>query len=441
MADSYSSQFVAICRTQLGLLAASLGADISVVYLTQAAQGDRSPQLEPLVSYPENNGFSLGGAADRASSATPMAPQQLFQPLTYEGSILGLLMAVRSDRPWLQVERSQVEMIGNTISVACMLERERQWQAQALDEREQFQIRQHKMMHNVLHQLRNPLSAIYTFSKLLLKRIPLEDANRRIVDNILRESEHLKELLQQLDSSIDGPPLLTGQSMALLPPASLQLQPCNVAEILEPILANGSAVAQERQLGFIWDMAEDLPLVLASASALREVLGNLIDNALKYTLVGEVEVNLKASASQLAIVVRDSGLGIPASDLPQLFQRSYRGVQAQGEIPGTGLGLSIAKELVEQMGGSIAVASPSVRGTGSEFTVTLPIARSQEIAPTLQPVRTESMPASPEANTGDNNGANTNGSIVPPPPAASGPASGSLSETPATNSRPIILLP
>jgi signal transduction histidine kinase len=427
MADSYSSQFMAICRTQLGLLAASLGAEISVVYLTQPAQGDRSPQLEPLVSYPENNGFSLGGAAEnRASAATPMAPQQLFQPLTSDGSILGLLMAVRSDRPWLEVERSQVEMIGNTISMACVLERERQWQAQALAEREQFQIRQQKMMHNVLHQLRNPLSAIYTFSKLLLKRIPLEDANRRIVDNILRESEHLKELLQQLDSSIDGPPLLTGQSMALLPPASLQLQPCNVAEILEPILANGSAVAQERQLGFLWNIAEDLPLVLASASALREVLGNLIDNALKYTLVGEVEVYLQASASQLAIVVRDSGLGIPASDLPQLFQRSYRGVQAQGEIPGTGLGLSIAKELVEQMGGSIAVASPSARGNGSEFTVTLPIARSQEIAPTLQPLSTESIPA------------NVNGqNPVPNPPEVSGP----LAETPETTARPIILLP
>jgi signal transduction histidine kinase len=427
MADSYSSQFMAICRTQLGLLAASLGAEISVVYLTQPAQGDRSPQLEPLVSYPENKGLSLGGAADRASGAIPLAPQQLFQPLTYEGSILGLLMAMRSERPWLEVERSQVEMMGHTISMACMLEREHQWQAQALAEREQFQVRQHKMMHNVLHQLRNPLAAIYTFSKLLLKRIPPEDANRRIVDNILRESEHLKELLQQLDNSIDGPPLLTGQSMALLPPASLQLQPCNVAEILEPILANGSAVAQERQLSFLWNIAEDLPLVLASASALREVLGNLIDNALKYTLVGEVEVNLQASASQLAIVVRDSGLGIPASDLPQLFQRSYRGVQAQGEIPGTGLGLSIAKELVEQMGGSISVASPSARGTGSEFTVTLPLARSQEIAPTLQPLTPEPMAAHP----------NQEQSVVPKPPAASGPQA----ETPETQARPIILLP
>lgn len=418
MADSYSSQFMAICRTQLGLLAASLGAEISVVYLTQPAQGDRSPQLEPLISYPDNNGLSLGGAADQTNGSTPMAPQQLFQPLTYEGAILGLLMAVRSERPWLEAERSQVELVGNTISLACMMERDRQWHSQSLGEREQFQVRQHKMMHNVLHQLRNPLSAIYTFSKLLLKRIPEGDANRRIVENVLRESEHLKELLQQLDSSIDGPPLLTGQSVALLAPASLQLQPCNVAEILEPILANGSAVAQEKQLGFLCNIGEDLPLVLASASALREVLGNLIDNALKYTLVGEVEVNLQANASQLVIVVRDSGLGIPAADLPQLFQRSYRGVQAQGEIPGTGLGLSIAKELVEQMGGSIAVASPSAQGNGSEFTVTLPlaaayeqerIARSQEVAPTLQPLAADKR--------------------------------GPLSERPAGSARPIILLP
>jgi signal transduction histidine kinase len=411
MADSYSSQFMAICRTQLGFLG-DLGAEMGMVYLTQTAQGDQSPQLEPLLSYPENTNDRplsiteskeppvaaerpkalVGMAAreidppDAYHPPAPTIPQQLFQPLTYEGVILGLLMAVRSDRPWNERERSQIERMGDTIALACMLEQERQWQANALQDREQFHIRQQKTMHNVLHQLRNPLSAIYTFAKLLLKRLPLEDVNRRVADNILRESEHLKELLQQLDNSIDGPSLLTGQSMPLLPPASLQLQPCNVVEILEPILANGSAVAQERQLDFQFHIAQDLPLVIASASALREVLGNLIDNALKYTLAGEVEVNLEKRASQLAIVVRDSGLGIPATDLPQLFQRSYRGVQAQGQIPGTGLGLSIAKELVEQMGGSISVASPSSRGSGSEFTVILPIAsgRAQSaIAPNL----------------------------------------------------------
>jgi signal transduction histidine kinase len=406
MADSYSSQFIAICRTQLGLLGA-LGAEMGVVYMTQAAQGEQSPQLEPLLSYPENtNDQPLGIAESKvktdnspqalvgiaakeidpasASYHRPSTPtlQQLFQPLTYEGTILGLLMAVRSDRPWNEIERSQIERMGDTIALVCILERERQWQANDIEEREHFQIRQQKMVHNVLHQLRNPLSAIYTFAKLLLKRLPLDDVNRRVADNILRESEHLKELLQQLDNSIDGPPLLQGQSIPLLPPASLQLQPCNVAEILEPILANGLAVAQERQLGFQFHVAQDLPMVLASASALREVLGNLIDNALKYTMVGEVEVNLEKRASQLAIVVRDSGLGIPATDLPQLFQRSYRGVQAQGQIPGTGLGLSIAKELVEQMGGSLLVTSPSAWGCGSEFTVTLPIA--SDISPVIQ---------------------------------------------------------
>jgi signal transduction histidine kinase len=393
MEPIFSPQFMAICRTQLDLLAVGLGAEWGVVYLAKDVEIGREPQLEPLLSFPEEGELpevtepfkALAGVGDSKmersmfsfqQSSALKSPEKLFQPLVYEGAMLGLLMAVRSDRPWTTAEHSQIERMGDTLAMALALDRDRQWQVNALHDRALFQQRQQKILHNLLHQLRNPLTAIYTFGKLLLKRLPLEDPNRRIADNIMRESEHLKELLQQLDDSIDPPTamVLSGSSLPLLPPASLEIHPCDVAEILQPLLASGAAVAQEKQLTFAVTIPADLPRALASASALREVLGNLIDNALKYTLAGGVAVALSSAGGKLLIAVIDSGLGIPATDLPRLFQRSYRGAQAEGNIPGTGLGLSIAKELLEQMGGSIQVASPSSQGSGSEFRVTLPLA-------------------------------------------------------------------
>jgi signal transduction histidine kinase len=425
---AYSSQFIELCRAQLTLLG-EMGAEKGIVYTTQITVAGEATKLEPLVFYPDEAGWHeemftskmLGSAVEDPEMmlgdivATPVdrsrppeldklppqpsqvqkwPPQKLLQPLAHEGIIIGLLWVVRLDRPWQEQEKHQIEQISRTVSLAAIIDQERQWTTQTLQQQQQLQGRQQKLFDNLLHQLRNPLTAIYTFGKLLVKKIPAEDANQRIAVNILRESEHLKELMAQLDS-FTGTRQLTAseqlllpensavqviesESLPLLPPASLQLQPCSVAEILEPILANAAAIAQEKQLFFSSQIPTDLSPVLASASALREVLGNLVDNALKYTQQGTVQVTVLVDEQQLSIVISDSGVGIPAADLAHLFQRSYRGAQAHGDIPGTGLGLSIAKDLLDQMHGKIRVVSPLTydpqgKPIGSEFTVSLPI--------------------------------------------------------------------
>ncbi len=429
MSSSYSLQFIELCRVQLTLLGDSLGAEMGVIYTAQTDVSSPEPKLEPLVSYPaESNeawqtdlGVSKllsGTEADpsmtlddmvdinpdlsAATTKQPMRkwpPQKLFQPLAHEGLIIGLLLAVRFDRPWQERERHQIEQIGHTVSLAAIIDQERHWVTQALQKQQKIQGRQQKLLGNLLHQLRNPLTAIYTFGKLLSKKLPAEDTNQRVALNILRESDHLKELLQQLDNFTEArqveeiallpigqvelaetlvTSVVGAESLPLLPPASLQLQPCSVGEILEPILANAAVLAAEKQLNFSSTIPPQTPLVLASASALREVLGNLVDNALKYTIQGGIEVVVYPDSKNLSVVISDSGLGIPPQDMPSLFQRSYRGVQANGNIPGTGLGLSIAKDLITEMGGQIQVASPisydsQGLGLGSRFTVLLPL--------------------------------------------------------------------
>ena len=163
---------------------------------------------------------------------------------------------------------------------------------------------------------------------------------------------------------------LSRHSPLSLSPALNLKESCAVAEVLKPLLISASAIASERHLSLVADIPMDLPQVSANDRALREVLSNLIDNALKYTPAGrQIYIKVRYTAAEgdrashrqlpaVAVAVSDTGSGIPPQDLEHLFERHYRGEKAQTEIPGTGLGLAIARDLVRQMQGEIEVFSP-----------------------------------------------------------------------------------
>jgi signal transduction histidine kinase len=162
----------------------------------------------------------------------------------------------------------------------------------------------------------------------------------------------------------------------LLPGSQLEMETVPVADILAPLLDSADAIAQDKDLTL--EAISDSSLVRADSTALREVLSNLIDNALKYTPTGReifVQTGLTRETPQgrqQGIMIQDSGVGIPPEDQDQIFTRHYRGAQAQGNIPGSGLGLAIAKELTEQMHGEIELTSPlTPEGKGTRFVVWL----------------------------------------------------------------------
>ena len=216
---TYGSQFVELCRAQLMLLG-KMGAEKGIVYTTQMTISGQEPKLEPLVSYPDESAWQeeifsskmlssavedpemmlndmvaaqvdlsrppateLGKLPSRPPQVRKWPPQKILQPLAHEGIIIGLLWVVRLDRPWQEPERDQIEQISRTVSLAAIIDQERQWAVQTLHRQQQLQGRQQKLFDNLLHQLRNPLTAIYTFGKLLVKKIPAEDANQRIALN------------------------------------------------------------------------------------------------------------------------------------------------------------------------------------------------------------------------------------------------------------------
>jgi len=313
--------------------------------------------------------------------------RQIVTPLIHEGAVMGLLVCGRQDRAWNEREEAQMQQIARTLALACILDQRSQWMQQELGSARQIQAQVYDTMHNLLHQFKSPLTALRTFGKLLARRLVPEDKNRNVAFSIVRESERLQELLGQFDRTVDTGeahlklPSRTSEKarsnvesirhspLSLSPAANLQ-ESCFVAEVLKPLLISAEAIASERHLKLLADLEADLPPVSANDRALREVLSNLIDNALKYTPAGcqiYIKVRYKAAEgdragySQLpaiAVAVSDTGAGIPPQDLEHLFERHYRGEKAQTEIPGTGLGLAIARDLVRQMQGEIEVFSP-----------------------------------------------------------------------------------
>lgn len=435
MLSTASCEYVALCREQMALLAQGLGASLSIVYLTQElveVSSISEAKLIPILAYPETglwrqsgkkmalpnlNQKLLTGVQELIS--IPQEPkggneenlhspdEYLFRgdrivlPLVHENAIMGLLVTVRDDRSWKDDERDEIERVARTLAIACILDRRQAWLHSELEQQQILQEKQQDLLDNLLHQFRNPLTALRTFGKLLVKRLRPGDANRDVATSIIRESDRLRELLLHFDEVINltaadiTTPKLPGDKVLaeaavqqsssdiplLLPGAGQEGMKCDLGDILDPLLISARAIATERGLELNTEISSNPSLVKANPKALTEVLSNVIDNALKYTPAGgKVVITLGHEKDNFkGVAISDNGPGISRIDLEHIGERGYRGAQADTKIPGTGLGLTIAKQLIEQMQGEIQVFSPALNseialsdGPGTTFLIWLP---------------------------------------------------------------------
>lgn len=433
-----SSELMLLCQEQVALLENTLGASPVVVYLAETFLGGNDHKLVPAIAKPDRrvawddvsvHSDRQRGAAIQLRSAEPDRSEtvilsasgqayhlippsdfkptsdadlplddddseetyQLVMPLMHDNIAVGLLVTARASQPWSDSDRSFVEQIAHTIALACLMEQRQQWTERSYRQQKQLQRQQHDLLHDWLHQFRNPLTALQIFGKLLVKQLPSDDPRRSHADNILRESHRLQDLFQDFRGAIDTDPFVLPQSadidevspgapadpppsqpFPLLPGSQDHTSPLDLAEILDPLLTSAAAIADDRQLYLDWTLADPLPPVSGNRRYVSEAAGNLIDNALKYTPAGgQISIDVRPSYEDrlgegVAMTISDTGVGIPPEDQANLFQRRFRGVQAQGEIPGTGLGLAIARDLVRQMQGDIWVISPP-KHPGNDF--------------------------------------------------------------------------
>ena len=217
---------------------------------------------------------------------------------------------------------------------------------------------------NVSHELRTPLTAMRALIEPLRDGlVKTEEQRQQIYDVVLRETMRLSRLVNdmlELSRLQSGTASLSRSVFAPLPLFSL-------------IHETYSAYAEDYQQTFVYDVPEDLPSVWGNPDRTQQVLIVLLDNAFKYTPEGGV-VTLSACAEGdvVRVRVRDTGVGIPAADLPHVFDRFYK-VDKSHHSKGTGLGLAIAYEIMKHLGEEMSVTSEP--GQGSCFTFTLHIAQ------------------------------------------------------------------
>lgn len=222
-------------------------------------------------------------------------------------------------------------------------------------------------LDTLLHQLRNPLTAMTTLAKLWQKRSEPNDPNAWIADRIEQECQHVRVLLEQFERQTHGDE----------DSAAVEVVETNLRNFIQQLWPTYAALARDRGIDLQQQLSAN-PVLPLDPAKLREVLDNLLDNALKYTPSGgAISVTLTRDSGAVAISICDSGPGIAAADLPLIFERYYRGDVGDRAPAGTGLGLAIARELAVQMGGSIDVSSQPGRGT----TFTLRLSVPNAIAP------------------------------------------------------------
>jgi PAS domain S-box-containing protein len=219
----------------------------------------------------------------------------------------------------------------------------------------------------VSHELRTPLAAIYGCARTLL-RPDLElddDDNARMLEVIAQESERLTRIVSDvlLANQIDAGRL------------RLRDQEVDVAGLARDVVDEMRAALDGREdIAFAFSAPDSVPRVIADEDRLRQVLLNLVDNAVKYSPDGgQVQVELEQRENGVRIAVRDQGLGIPHGEQTRIFGKFYRvDPQQTRGVGGTGLGLYISRELVRRMEGRVWVTSRE--GEGSTFVVDLPLA-------------------------------------------------------------------
>jgi signal transduction histidine kinase/DNA-binding response OmpR family regulator len=242
---------------------------------------------------------------------------------------------------------------------------------------------------NVSHELRTPLTSVLGFAKLIRKQFSqnilpalgeitgkTEKAATRIDENlniIILEGERLSNLINDV---LDLTKIEAGK-------VEWRDEPIVVADLISRAAAASSSLFEQKSLRLVTEIPDNLPQLSGDPDRLMQVVINLLSNSVKFTQEGEVVCGARHVEQGLVIYVRDTGIGISASDQQQLFERFRQVGDTLTEKPkGTGLGLAICRQIAKHYGGTIVV--DSTPGAGSTFTVTLPLPEG-----TTEPVRKE----------------------------------------------------
>lgn len=292
---------------------------------------------------------------------------------TGEGSAVGKtidLEAIRKDESVIpvQLSLSSLKIDGNWNAVGILRDTtERKIIEESLIKAKQDSEAANKaksvFLSNMSHEIRTPLNAIIGFSQLMSREKDLNDRQKEYINSIIKAGEHLLELINEI---LELSKIEAGR--IVLNPSTIDLN-----SLCEDIRMMFSEKAKEKNLQLIFECTNELPqYIVIDEGKLRQVLVNIIGNAIKFTEEGGVAIRVQTNRDKngkyyLIVEVQDSGPGISEDELGKLFKHFEQTNTGVKQGSGTGLGLALSKELAQLMGGDISVSSKT--GEGSIFTI------------------------------------------------------------------------
>ncbi len=268
-------------------------------------------------------------------------------PLITKNKVVGVLEVINKKRGrFTDPDESMLTVLGAQAAVA--IENARLFQ-------------QSDLIAEFVHELRTPLASLSTATYLLLRPEMSREQRDQIVNNIHNETLRLNSLAS---SFLDLARLESGR-------VQFRKTRFSLADLLYECRDVMMTKAQETNVQIRIDVPNDMPLMEADRDKIKQVVLNLISNAIKYNRGnGSVIITGNFDEAEQSIIVQDTGVGIPEEAIPHLFEKFYRVREHENKASGTGLGLSISKQIVQGHNGSLEVKSKM--GVGTSFTVHLP---------------------------------------------------------------------
>jgi signal transduction histidine kinase len=268
-------------------------------------------------------------------------------PLITKNKVVGVLEVINKKRgKFTDPDESMLTVLGAQAAVA--IENARLFQ-------------QSDLIAEFVHELRTPLASLSTATYLLLRPEMSREQRDQIVNNIHNETLRLNSLAS---SFLDLARLESGR-------VQFRKTRFSVADLLYECRDVMMTKAQETNVQIRIDVPNDMPLMEADRDKIKQVVLNLISNAIKYNRTnGSVIIAGNFNENEQSIIVQDTGVGIPEESIPHLFEKFYRVREHEGKASGTGLGLSICKQIIQGHNGRLEVKSKM--GVGTSFTVYVP---------------------------------------------------------------------
>ncbi|WP_320675215.1 HAMP domain-containing sensor histidine kinase [Prochlorococcus sp. MIT 1341] len=346
-----SDRFLNLVQKQLSSFQAEEQLSHLVVYVAQATPG-HSPSLEAIGEWPLK-GNVLSPVGEDPDLREP-SPHRRWYPLQEGQILLGVLRAesLHSSPLWPDSLDENLQSTAMVLAHCLSLEVERNKLIQELSQ-------QRQQISLIVHQLRNPLSALRTYAELLLRRLGPENRNLNLVQGLLTEQAQLDQYISGLDLiGFQEAAIAHGdQAHLLLPPILSETVTATFRSLLVPLVDRASATANLQ--GRRWHGPSDWPRWTERPcppgnEALAEIIANLLENAFRYSPLG---CDLGLMIFDNGLVVWDQGSEIPKEERKKIFEKGFRG-KASKKSAGSGLGLSLAREMAQNMEGSLELIIP-----------------------------------------------------------------------------------